>query len=179
MGRAIAALAKDAGQDVQVIDTDTDAAVTGDLVVLAVPYAALDPIVEHYGGQLAGRVVVDITNPVNFETFDSMMVPPDSSAAAQLAARLPSAKVLKAFNTNFAATLAAKSLGTQPTAVLVAGDDDAAKQQFADLFGAAGLAVVDAGGLARARELEALGFLQVTLAVAGKLSWTGGFAFVG
>ena len=50
--------------------------------------------------------MVDISNPLNFETFDSLTVPADSSAAAELAAALPSSKVLKAFNTTFAATLA-------------------------------------------------------------------------
>ena len=72
------------------------------------PYPALAGIVATYGPQLAGKTVVDITNPLNFETFDSLTVPADSSAAAELAAALPSSKVLKAFNTTFAATLGAK-----------------------------------------------------------------------
>jgi len=60
--------------------------VTGDVVVLAVPHPALDGILAAYGEQFAGKVVVDITNPVNFETFDSLVVPADSSAA-ELAAQ--------------------------------------------------------------------------------------------
>ena len=56
------------------------------------------------GDSLAGKVVVDITNPLNFETFDSLTVPADSSAAAEIAAALPQSQVLKAFNTTFAAT---------------------------------------------------------------------------
>lgn len=60
---------------------------TGDVVVLAVPHPALDGILAAYGEQFAGKVVVDITNPVNFETFDSLVVPADSSAAAALAAQ--------------------------------------------------------------------------------------------
>ena len=76
---------------------------------------------------MAGKTVVDITNPLNFETFDSLTVPADSSAAAELAAALPSSKVLKAFNTTFAATLGAKEVGPNKTTVLIAGDDADAK----------------------------------------------------
>jgi predicted dinucleotide-binding enzyme len=84
--------------------------------------------------------------------------------------------VIKAFNTNFAGTLAAGTVDGQPTTVLVAGDDADAKALLTGLVSAAGLRAVDAGGLTRARELEAIGFLQITLAAAEKVSWTGGFA---
>jgi predicted dinucleotide-binding enzyme len=127
--------------------------------------------------ELAGRVVVDITNPLDFTTFDSLVVPAGSSAAAEIAAQLPGAHVLKAFNTTFAATLATGAVGDVSTTVLVAGDDADAKAAFERAFGGA-VRVVDAGALARARELEALGFLQLTLAVRETIGWTGGFALV-
>jgi len=76
---------------------------------------ALADIVATYGPQLAGKTVVDISNPLNLETFDSLTVPADSSAVAELAAALPSSKVLKAFNTTFAATLGAKTVGPHKT----------------------------------------------------------------
>lgn len=100
MGSAIAGVLGAGGAGVDhITSADTDATVRGDLVVLAVPYPALSQITERYGDQLAGKIVVDITNPLNFETFDSLVVPPDGSAAAELAAALPSSRVLKAFNT--------------------------------------------------------------------------------
>ena len=83
------------------------------------------------GDSLAGKVVVDITNPLNFETFDSLVVPADGSAAAEIAAALPHSKVLKAFNTTFAATLASGTVGPAPTTVLIAGDDADAKALLA------------------------------------------------
>ena len=180
MGTAIADVLSQGGATVEHITTadQGQATVAGDLVVLAVPYPALDAITAAYGEQLAGKVVVDITNPINFETFDSLTVPAGSSAAAELAAKLPSARVLKAFNTNFAATLASRSVGDQPATVLIAGDDAEAKQTLADALTAGGVQAVDAGALDRAHELEALGFLQLTLAAAEKTSWTGGFALV-
>ena len=126
-----------------------------------------------------GKVVVDITNPLDFaETFDSLTVAADGSAAAEIAAALPDSRVLKAFNTTFAGTLAAGTVGSLTTTVLIAGDDADAKALLAGIVTSGGLEAVDAGSLARARELEALGFLQITLAANEKVSWTGGFGMV-
>ena len=149
--------------------------VTGDIVVLALPYAAVADVLAQYEGQLDGLVLVDITNPVDFSTFDSLVVPTGSSAAAVIAQAVPGASVLKAFNTNFAATLTSGEVGDAKTTVLIAGDDADAKAELAAVITAGGLRAVDAGSLQRAHELEAFGFLQLTLAAAEQTSWTGGF----
>jgi hypothetical protein len=112
MGQAIAAVAAKGGHTVQLLGADDIATpVTGEIVVLAVPYPAIADVIAQRGETLAGRIVVDITNPLDFETFDSLVVPADSSAAAQIAVALPESRVLKAFNTTFAATLAAGTVG--------------------------------------------------------------------
>ena len=179
MGQAIAALAGKGAHTVQLLGSnDVDAEVTGDIVVLAIPHPAVSDVIAQRGDQLAGKVVVDITNPLNFETFDSLVVPADSSAAADIAAVLPNSRVLKAFNTTFAATLAAGTVGPLTTTVLIAGDDADAKSTLAGIITSGGLNAIDAGSLARARELEALGFLQITLAAGERVSWTDGFAIV-
>ena len=179
MGQAIAGLVVKGGGTPQLLgQADAATAVAGDVVVLAVPHPAVAGILAERGEQLAGKVVVDITNPVNFETFDSLVVPADSSKAAEIAAALPSSHVVKAFNTNFGGTLVAGTVGTDPTTVLVAGDDADAKSAVTAIVTAAGLRAIDAGALSRARELEAIGFLQITLAAAEKISWVGGFAVV-
>jgi NADPH-dependent F420 reductase len=179
MGQAIAGLVGRTRHTVELIGHgDTDQPVTGDVVVLAVYYGSVAEIVAQRGEQLAGKVVVDITNPVNVETFDSLVVPADGSATAEIAARLPGARVVKAFNTNFAATLTSGTVGDQPTTVLIAGDDADAKSLVAGIVTDAGLRALDAGSLRRARELEALGFLQIGLAAGEKIAWTGGFAVV-
>ncbi|MCW1804602.1 NADPH-dependent F420 reductase [Brachybacterium squillarum] len=177
MATAIAGVLAKGGADIQhVAHADAaSATLAGDVVVLAVPHPAVAEILDTHAEQLAGKVVVDITNPLDFSTFDSLVVPADSSAAAQIQSALPTAKVLKAFNTNFAATLASGTVGALTTTVLVAGDDDAAKQTLLGLVREGGLEAADAGALSRARELEAVGFLQLTLAAGEKISWTGGF----
>lgn len=107
-----------------------------------------------------------------------MTVPAGSSAAAELAEKLPKASVVKAFNTNFAATLATKKVGELVTTVLIADDDEAAKNTLASAITAGGVEAIDAGSLKRAHELEAIGFLQLTLAASEKIGWTGGFGIV-
>jgi predicted dinucleotide-binding enzyme len=179
MGQAIASLAAKGGSTVELFDSsDADKPVTGDLVVLAVPYPAVADVIAQRADQLAGKVVVDLTNPLNFETLDSLVVPPDSSATAEIANRLPDSRVVKAFNTNFAATLASGTVGDEPTTVLIGGDDADAKSLLTEVVTAAGLRAIDAGLLARARELEAVGFLQISLAAAEKITWTTGFALI-
>ena len=179
MGQPISTLVTKGGNTVEVFNTsDADKPVSGDIVVLAVPYPAVADLIAKRGDQLAGKIVVDITNPLNVQTFDDLAVPADSSAAAEIAAALPDARVLKAFNTNFAGTLAAGTVGGLPTTVLIAGDDADAKALLIGVVSAGGLRAIDVGGLKRARELEALGFLQITLAAAERISWTGGFAVV-
>ncbi|MCX7521390.1 NADPH-dependent F420 reductase [Microbacterium sp. STN6] len=179
MANAIGGVLAGGGATVEYIGhsekTDT---VSGEIVVLAVPYPAVSGIIAQYGDQLSGKIVVDITNPLNFETFDSLTVPQGSSAAAEIAAVLPESRVLKAFNTTFAATLGAKKVGPLQTTVLIAGDDAEAKSALSALVAAGGVAAIDAGSLRRAHELEALGFLQLTLAAGEQIAWTGGFGLV-
>jgi len=179
MGRAIAGVVRTGGNTVDLLGRDdADKPATGEVVVLAVPYGVVADVIAQRGEQLAGKVVVDISNPLDFETFDSLVVPADGSAAAEIAAALPGSRVVKAFNTNFAATLVSGTVGAQPTTVLIAGDDADAKSLLAGIVTAGGLRAIDAGSLRRARELEAIGFQQLTLAAGEKIAWTGGFAVV-
>lgn len=180
MGTAIAGVLTKGGATVEhIVSADSDTAtINGDVVILAVPYPAVESIIASHKDALAGKTVIDITNPLNFETFDSLVVPVGSSATAEIQAQLPTSRVLKAFNTNFAATLATGKVGDITTTVLVAGDDEDAKNALITDVNAGGLDALDAGSLKRARELEAVGFLQLTLAGSEKIGWTGGFGLV-
>ena len=178
MGTAIGGVLTAGGSDVTLVSHENvgTTPASGDVAILAVPYPAVDEIIAAYGEQLQGKIVVDITNPLNFETFDSLVAPVGSSATAQIQAILPGSTVLKAFNTTFAATLASQQVGGLQTTVLIAGDDSDAKTLLPAAITAGGVAAIDAGSLARAHELEAIGFLQLTLAAGEKISWAGGVA---
>jgi 8-hydroxy-5-deazaflavin:NADPH oxidoreductase len=134
--------------------------IEGEVVVLAVYYPEARAAVEQYADQLAGKVVVDITNPVN-ATFDGLVVPPDGSATNELAGLAPDARFVKAFNTTFAGPLTQGEVDGQTLDVLMAGDDEEAKAQVAALARDGGLNPIDVGPQARARELEATGLLHM------------------
>src|SRR6476646_9708132 len=136
--------------------------VRGDVVVLATPYDAVADLLDRYEGQLDGKVVVDITNPVDFSTFTPLTLAA-GSAAQEIAQKAPGAKVVKAFNTTFAGTLADGQVGGQPLDVFIAGDDDGAKAAVRRLVEDGGLRAVDAGPIALAHNLEALGYLHMAV----------------
>ena len=135
----------------------------GEVVVLAVYYPGNLEIARDLGERLAGKVVVDISNPLN-ETFDGLATAPGTSAAEEVAQSAPAgARVVKAFNTTFSGTLVEGQVAGQPLDVLIAGDDEEAKERVAQLVRDGGLRAIDVGPLERARELEGLGFLGITL----------------
>ena len=183
MGRGIGTRLVAGGNGVKVLDHDPDQAraladelgggaeggaagdpLSGEVVVLALWYEPARSAVEQYGDQLDGKVIIDITNPVDVESFDGLVTPADSSAAEELAKLAPGgAEVVKAFNTTFAGTLVEGEVAGQPLDVFIAGDDADAKETVASLARAGGLNTIDTGPLRRARELERLGFLHMVL----------------
>jgi predicted dinucleotide-binding enzyme len=118
--------------------------------------------VGRYGDQLAGKTVVDITNPVDPQTYAPLRVEA-GSAAEEIAQKAPGAKVVKAFNTTFAGSLVDGEVAGQPLDVFVASDDDEAKDKVRELAGSGGLRVLDAGPLAHARQLEGAGYLHMAI----------------
>jgi predicted dinucleotide-binding enzyme len=145
--------------------------IKSEAVVLAVYYPSVQPILAQYGNQLAGKIIVDISNPLN-ATYDDMGTAPGVSAAEETASLAPAgAKVVKAFNTTFAGTLLAGKVAGQTLDVFIAGDDAEAKAQLAKAFSAGGLRPIDAGPLRRARQLEGLGMLHIVLQGALGTNW--------
>jgi predicted dinucleotide-binding enzyme len=136
--------------------------ISGDVVVLAVWYQALDDILGRYGDQLDGKTVVDITNPVDLDTYAPLTVDA-GSAAQEIARKAPGAKVVKAFNTTFAGSLVDGQVAGEPLDVFVASDDDDAKAAVRELAESGGLRVLDVGPLALARQLEGAGYLHMAI----------------
>jgi 8-hydroxy-5-deazaflavin:NADPH oxidoreductase len=136
----------------------------GELVVLAVYYPGIKDAVQQYADQFSGKVVVDITNPLDTQTWDSLATPPGGSSAEEVQQLVPQGTpVVKAFNTTFAGTLVGGQVAGQQLDVLIAGDDDTAKQKVAQLVADGGLRPIDVGPLRRAQQLEQLGFLHIAV----------------
>jgi 8-hydroxy-5-deazaflavin:NADPH oxidoreductase len=147
------------------------------VVVSALYYPVAREVIGTYKGQLTGKILVDISNPIN-ETYDDLVTPPGSSAAEELAKIAPGARVVKAFNTNFAGLLAQGHVGGEPLDVFIAGDDAEAKATVARLIQEGGQRVFDAGPLRRARQLEGLGLLSITLQSSVAKPWMSGVKIV-
>jgi 8-hydroxy-5-deazaflavin:NADPH oxidoreductase len=147
----------------------------GDVVVLALWYGVNLEVAKKLGSRLKGKIVIDIANPLN-ATYDGMAVEPTTSSAEELAKVVPeSTKVIKAFNTTFGSTLALGQVGGIPLDVFIAGDDESAKSTVSRLVSDGGLVPVDTGPLQRARQLENLGFLGITLQMKHNLGFTTGW----
>jgi 8-hydroxy-5-deazaflavin:NADPH oxidoreductase len=155
-------LAKDLGGAATALDPGSRFG--GEVVVFAVYYPGIKEAVRQYADQLAGKVVVDITNPVDTQTWDRLATPPGTSSAEEVQQLVPQGTpVVKAFNTTFAGTLVPGEVGGQQLDVLIACDDAAAKQTVSQLASDGGLRPVDVGPLSRAQQLEQLGFLHISL----------------
>jgi len=134
----------------------------GDVVVLAVWYQAVDDVLRRYEGELDGKVVVDITNPVDTETYAPLTVEA-GSVAQEIANAVPGAKVVKAFNTTFAGTLVEGKVADTPLDVFMASDDEGAKSAVSQLAADGGLRAIDVGPLALAHQLEGVGYVNMAI----------------
>jgi 8-hydroxy-5-deazaflavin:NADPH oxidoreductase len=182
MAAAIGGLAARAGYTVEVISRDAAKAralaeqlgvgattgmfgyaPTGEIVILAVPYSAVLEVVKHYGEALAGKLLVDITNPVAPD-HTSFVTPADSFGALEIVRVAPAdAQVVKAFNTLFAHVLADGATEGDPLDVFIAGDDAEAKVRVSAFIESLGLRPMDTGPLLMARTLEYVCLLSLAL----------------
>jgi predicted dinucleotide-binding enzyme len=182
MAAAIGGLAAKAGHTIEVTSRDAakaralaeqigagattgsfGAAPAGDIVILAVPYSAVLDVVKQYGEALAGKLLVDKTNPVGSD-LASFVTPADSFGAQEIAKAAPANEdVVKAFNTQFSHILAAGPVEGHPLDVFLAGDDLQAKARVSAFVESLGLRPVDTGPLLMARTLEHVCLLSLGL----------------
>ncbi|MGE0080076.1 MAG: NADPH-dependent F420 reductase [Thiohalomonadaceae bacterium] len=133
----------------------------GDVIVFAVPFAAINDVVAKVGDMVAGKVVLDVTNALTADY--GLALGCTNSGAEELQRKLPSARVVKAFNTVFAQNQSTGRVKDQMLTLFVAGDDAAAKEQVLAMGRHIGFDAVDAGPLQNARWLETLGYFQIQL----------------
>ena len=158
--------------------SDREAVEAADVVILAFPWTAVDEVLGDVGEALTGKVVIDATNPVKADY--SGLATEGTSGAEEVQAKAPGARVVKAFNTAFAARQAdPKVAGGLRVDGFVAGDDADAKATVLGLVEAIGFNPVDAGGLAMARYLEGMAWLNITLQMNNGWSWQAGWKLVG
>ena len=140
----------------------SEAAKWGEVIVLAVPHEAVDDVVKEIGSLADGKVLLDVTNALTDKL--GLAVGFSTSAAEEVQKKLPNARVVKAFNTVFAANQSTGAIGAEQLTLFVAGDDAKAKQTVMQLGREIGFDPVDAGPLKPARYLEPMAILLIDLA---------------
>lgn len=162
------------GAEVEAIGCPVDAVWEADIIIPAVPFNAEGAVVEKIRPVATGKVVVSIANPLN-ESYDGMVTTPGSSAAEELQHLLPHAKVVKAFNTTYAADFGQPVISGQPVDAFIAGNDNEAIDIVKGLVKTAGFNPVVAGDLSVSRTLEAMQLLLIRLTLKNEYSWHAGW----
>lgn len=150
-----------------------DAAGAGDVVLFATPWPNTQDAVRS-AGNLAGRVVIDATNPLK-QDLSGLALGLTNSAGEEVARWAKGARVVKCFNTIGAEHMGAPKIAGQSASMFLCGDDVGAKSTVSKLAGELGFEPVDVGPLAQARLLEPLAMLWISMAYAHGLG--SGIAF--
>jgi 8-hydroxy-5-deazaflavin:NADPH oxidoreductase len=165
VGSALARGLKRGDHEVRAVGNDgaviRDTAASAELVVIAVPFGAIDDVLKAAADVLAGKTVLDVTNALDANMH--LAVGFTTSGAQELQKKLPQSRVVKAFNTVFAQHMETGKLADQRLTAFVAGDDEPARKQVLELARSIGFDPVDAGPLKNARLLEALAYFNIQL----------------
>lgn len=149
---------------------------SAEAIVLAVPFGAIDDVINELGDAADGKILVDVTNALD-ESSD-LALGFDTSGAEELQRKAPSTKVVKAFNTVFAEHMDDGHVEDEQLSAMIAGDDADAKAAVMDLARTIGFDPVDAGPLRNARLLEPMGYQNIQLGYALGLGTQIGFRLV-
>lgn len=149
----------------------------GEIVIIAIPYGEVGNIAKEYNG-FEGKIVIDITNPVDFNTF-KLIPEPGKSGAEEIAKLLPASNVVKAFNTTLAGTLVAGKVEGKELDVFVASDDKDSKDKIIELIKTSGMRPIDVGSLSESRHLEGFGLIQMKVQDQIGTNWMSALKFIG
>jgi 8-hydroxy-5-deazaflavin:NADPH oxidoreductase len=160
--------------DVEAMVCPKDASWEADIIIAAVPYAAEKEVADKIREVATQKIVVSISNPLN-ETYDGLVTSPGTSAAEELQKLLPHSKVIKAFNTTFAADFSNPVIDGKQVDAFIAGDDEEALETVSKMVSTAGFNPVNAGKLSVSGTLESMQLLLIQLGMKNNYNWLAGF----
>ena len=163
-----------AAADVEALECPTDASWEADIIVFAVPYQAEKELAERIRAVANQKIVISIANPLN-EAYHGLVTSPDTSAAEELQKLLPNSKVVKAFNTTFAADFASPVIDGKQADAFIAGNDEEAVNTVSELVTTAGFNPIVAGDLSVSRTLENMQLLLIRLGMKYHYNWLAGW----
>ena len=160
--------------DLDCVGCPADASWEADVIIPAIPYEAEKDVAEKIRTVATQKIVVSIANPLN-ESYSGLTTAAGTSAAEELQKLLPASKVVKAFNTTYAADFAQPSINGQQVDAFIAGNDAEAIEVVKGLVTTAGFNPVVAGDLSVSRTLEAMQLLLIQLTIKNNYNWLAGF----
>lgn len=160
--------------DVEAAVCPTEASWEADMIILAVPFEAEKAIAAQIKEVANQKIVISIANPLN-ENYDGLVTPSHSSAAEELQKMLPGSKVIKAFNTTFAADFSTPVIDGKQVDAFIAGNDEEALQTVSEIVATAGFRPIVAGDLSVSRTLENMQLLLIQLGMKYNYNWLAGW----
>ncbi|MBD0276864.1 MAG: SDR family NAD(P)-dependent oxidoreductase [Flavisolibacter sp.] len=160
--------------DIEAIDCTKNASWEADIIILAVPYAAEKELAQKIKEVANQKIVISIANPLN-EAYNGLVTPSDSSAAEELQKLLPHSKVVKAFNTTFAADFAQPVIDGKQVDAFIAGNDESAVNTVSELVKTVGFNPIIAGDLSVSGTLERMQLLLIQLTMKYNYNWLAGW----
>ena len=163
-----------ANADVEAAVCPTEAGWEADIIILAVPFEAEKEIAAKIKEVSNQKIVISIANPLN-KTYNGLVTATDTSAAEELQKLLPDSKVIKAFNTSFAANFSSPVIDGKQADAFIAGNDEEALQTVSELVATTGFNPVVAGDLTVSRTLESMQLLLIQLGMKYNYNWLAGW----
>ena len=160
--------------EVESADCTREASWEADIIIVAVPFAAEKEVAEKIREVANRKIVISIANPLN-DTYDGLVTAPDTSAAEELQKLLPNSKVVKAFNTTFAADFSTPVIDGKQADAFIAGNDGEALQTVSELVSTAGFHPIVAGDLTVSGTLERMQLLLIQLNMKHGYNWLAGW----
>lgn len=160
--------------DLDLMNCVHDCSWEADIIILAVPHNAEKEIADKIRDVATQKIVISIANPIN-EDFSKLTTAPDSSAAEELQQWLPHSKIIKAFNTTFAADFEQPVIDSKQADAFIAGDDEEALQTVNELVETVGFNPIIAGDLRVSGTLERMQLLLMQLTMKNNYNWLAGW----
>jgi predicted dinucleotide-binding enzyme len=162
------------GAEAEAIQTLIDARWKADIFILAVPYSSEVEIAAEIKDLAEEKIVISITNPIN-KDLTGLVTQPGTSAAEELQKLLPKSKVVKAFNTTFAADFTQPVIDGKQVDSFIAGDDEQSLNTVSEMIKTVGFNPIVAGGLQVSRTLENMQLLLMQLGLKYNYNWLAGW----
>jgi NADPH-dependent F420 reductase len=159
---------------IDIIGCSKEASWEADIIIVATPYEAEKEVAEKIRGVANGKIVISISNPLN-SNYNDLVTSPNNSAAEELQRLLPHSRVVKTFNTTFAANFMTPLIDGKTADAFIAGNSSEAVDTVTDLVKTAGFNPIVVGDLTMSRTLERMQLLLIRLTMKYNYNWLAGW----